>query len=167
MIGDDDVVHTRFNQLELLQGARDEQAWTLLVSYLDSQEYLEAQPDIWRNAARIFFELRRHGGTVRSPIDCCIAQPALEHDALLVHRDQDFETIANVRALRLSAKLDRVSPRQCEVSLLLVLSNCQLKPKSPIKMGGARHGLKQCCRPCTRIGTVLPRPPRGLRVTNG
>ena len=100
MIGDDDVVLTRFNQLELLQAARDEQEWTLLGSYLDSQEYLEAQSDIWRNAARIFVELRRHGRTVRSPIDCCIAQLALEHDALLVHRDRDFETIANVRALR-------------------------------------------------------------------
>ena len=62
---------------------------------------LEAQPDSWRNAARIFFELRRHGRTVRSPIDCCIAQLALEHDALLVHRDRDFEIIADVRALRL------------------------------------------------------------------
>ena len=100
VIGDDDVVLTRFIQLELLQGARDEQEWALLVSYLDNQEYLEAQPDIWRNAARIFFELRRHGRTVRSPIDCCIAQLALEHDALLVHRDRDFETIATVRALR-------------------------------------------------------------------
>ena len=100
LIGDNDVVLTRFNQLELLQGARDEQEWTLLVSYLDGQEYLETQPDTWRNAARIFFELRRHGRTVRSPIDCCIAQLALEHGALLVHRDRDFETIANVRALR-------------------------------------------------------------------
>ena len=100
VIGDDDVVLTRFNQLELLQGARDEQEWTLLVSYLDTQEYVEAQPDTWRNAARIFFELRRHGRTVRSPIDCCIAQLALEHDALLVHRDRDFEAIANARALR-------------------------------------------------------------------
>ena len=100
VIGDDDVVLTRFNQLELLQGARDESEWTLLVSYLDNQEYLEAQADTWRNAARIFFELRRHGRTVRSPIDCCIAQLALEHDALLVHRDRDFETIAKMRALR-------------------------------------------------------------------
>ena len=100
VIGDDDVVLTRFNQLELLQGVREEQAWSLLVSYLDNQEYLEARADTWRNAARIFFELRRRGRTVRSPIDCCIAQLALEHDALLIHRDRDFETIADVRALR-------------------------------------------------------------------
>ena len=100
VISEDDVVLTRFHQLELLQGAREEREWSLLVSYLDNQEYLEARADTWRNAARIFFELRRHGRTVRSPIDCCIAQLALEHDALLVHRDRDFETIAAVRALR-------------------------------------------------------------------
>lgn len=100
VIGDDDLVLTRFNQLELLQGAREEREWSLLVSYLDNQEYLEARAETWQGAARIFFELRRRGRTVRSPIDCCIAQLALEHGALLVHRDRDFETIADVRALR-------------------------------------------------------------------
>ena len=100
VIGEDDVVLTRFNQLELLQGAREEREWALLVSYLDNQEYLEARPETWRDAARIFFELRRRGQTIRSPIDCCIAQLALEHDALLIHRDRDFQTIADIRALR-------------------------------------------------------------------
>ena len=100
VIGEDDIVLTRFNQLELLQGAREEQEWSLLVSYLDNQEYLEARAQTWRNAARIYFELRRRGRTVRSPSDCCIAQLALEHDALLIHRDRDFETIADVRTLR-------------------------------------------------------------------
>ncbi|WP_410503742.1 hypothetical protein [Leptolyngbya sp. 7M] len=37
---------------------------------------------------------------VRSPIDCCIAQAALEHDLLLIHNDRDFETIAQVRSLQ-------------------------------------------------------------------
>ena len=100
VIDEHEVVLTRFNQLELLQGAREEREWNLLVSYLDNQEYLEARTETWRNAARIFFELRRRGRTVRSPIDCCIAQLALEHDALLVHRDRDFEAIADVRGLR-------------------------------------------------------------------
>lgn len=100
VVGDDEVVLTRFNQLELLQGARDEREWSLLVSYLDSQDYLEANTETWREAALIYFDLRRQGRTVRSPIDCCIAQLALEHDALLIHRDRDFETLAEIRALR-------------------------------------------------------------------
>ena len=97
---DEAVVLTRFNQLELLQGARDENEWNALAAYLREQDYLEAEADTWRNAARIYFDLRRQGRTVRSPIDCCIAELARRHDALLVHRDRDFVTIAEVRPLR-------------------------------------------------------------------
>lgn len=100
VLGGDDAVLTRFHQLELLQGARDEREWNLLREHLDVQEYLESGPESWAAAARIFFELRRRGKTVRSPIDCCIAQIALEHDVLLLHRDRDFETISTIRPLR-------------------------------------------------------------------
>ncbi|HYM59648.1 MAG TPA: PIN domain nuclease [Thermoanaerobaculia bacterium] len=96
----DDAVLTRFHQLELLQGARDEREWSLLREYLDAQEYLEWGPASWADAARIYFELRRRGKTVRSPIDCCIAQIAIDHDVLLIHRDRDFEVISEVRPLR-------------------------------------------------------------------
>jgi predicted nucleic acid-binding protein len=96
----DEPALTRFHQLELLQGARDEREWGLLREYLDLQSYLECGPESWPAAARIFFELRRTGKTVRSPIDCCIAQIAMDHDVLLVHRDRDFEMIATVRPLR-------------------------------------------------------------------
>lgn len=96
----DDAVLTRFHQLELLQGARDEREWSLLSEYLDAQTYLESSLDSWSEAARIYFELRRRGRTVRSPIDCCIAQLAIDHDVLLLHRDRDFETIADLRPLR-------------------------------------------------------------------
>jgi predicted nucleic acid-binding protein len=54
----------------------------------------------WQAAARIYYDLRRRGLTVRSPIDCCIAQAALENDLLLIHNDRDFETIAQVRSLQ-------------------------------------------------------------------
>ena len=96
----DEPVLSRFHQLELLQGARDEREWGLLDEYLDVQDYLECGLDSWSEAARIFFDLRRRGKTVRSPIDCCIAQIAIDHDVLLLHRDRDFEVIAEVRPLR-------------------------------------------------------------------
>ena len=51
-------------------------------------------------AARIYYDLRRQGLSVRSPIDCCIAQAALENNLLLIHNDRDFETIAQVRSLQ-------------------------------------------------------------------
>jgi predicted nucleic acid-binding protein len=92
----DDIALTRFQQLELLQGALDEREWNLLSGYLDVQDYLECRAESWARAARIYFDLRRIGKTVRSPIDCCIAQIAIEHEVVLLHRDRDFEVIAGV-----------------------------------------------------------------------
>jgi predicted nucleic acid-binding protein len=57
-------------------------------------------PSGWSEAARIHFELRRSGLTVRSILDCCIAQIALDGPLTLVHNDRDFEAIGKVRALR-------------------------------------------------------------------
>ncbi len=82
-----------------MQGCRDEEEWALLSEYLTTQEYLDPTRETWPAAARIYFDLRRQGLTVRSPIDCCIAQLAIDHNLLLLHRDRDFETMANLRPL--------------------------------------------------------------------
>ena len=99
IIGSENYALSRFHQLELLQGARNEKEWELLDDYLTTQYYLEASDITWQQAARIFFELRRKGVTINSPIDCCIAQIALEWDAVLLHRDKDFEKISRIRPL--------------------------------------------------------------------
>jgi predicted nucleic acid-binding protein len=96
VVGRETYVLSRFNQLELLQGAKNEKEWKLLSAYLDTQIYLETTDDTWPSAARIYFELRRKGLTVHSPIDCCIAQLAIEHGSLLLHRDNDFLKIAKI-----------------------------------------------------------------------
>ena len=88
---------TRFTQLELIQGSNDEGEWKKLHRYLSTQFYLEASHDTWVEAARIYFELRRIGRTVNSPIDCCIAEVAIENEVVLLHRDHDFSTIATIR----------------------------------------------------------------------
>lgn len=93
------VCLSRFNQLELLQGALNEKEWGLLDDYLSTQYFLETTTQTWREAARIYFELRTRGITVRSPIDCCIAQLAIENKTLLLHRDRDFDMICKVRML--------------------------------------------------------------------
>jgi predicted nucleic acid-binding protein len=100
LISDRRVLLARFTQLELLQGSLNEKEWVLLSTYLETQDYVELTSDSWQSAARIYYDLRRQGLTVRSPIDCCIAQSALEHDLLLIHNDRDFETIAQVRSLQ-------------------------------------------------------------------
>jgi len=98
-IGAEHYALCRFNQLELLQGARNEKEWKLLEDYLSSQYYLEAGNHTWREAARIYFELRRKGVTINSPVDCCIAQIAIEHAKILLHCDKDFERISRIRPL--------------------------------------------------------------------
>ena len=97
--GDEIIVFSRFTQLELLQGAKNELEWQQLDTYLSTQYYLETTEDTWRDAARIYFELRKNGITINSPIDCCIAQLAIETQVLLLHSDKDFERIAGIRPL--------------------------------------------------------------------
>jgi predicted nucleic acid-binding protein len=94
-----DYYLTRFTQMELLQGARDEKEWLRLSDYLADQDYLETNDESWTSAARLYFDLRRRGLTVRSVIDCCIAEIALRHAMTLIHNDRDFATIAKLRTL--------------------------------------------------------------------
>jgi predicted nucleic acid-binding protein len=95
-----DLCLSRFNQLELLQGVRNETEWQLLSRHLDTQIYLEMNETSWIQAARLYFDLRRRGLTVRSAVDCCIAQLAIENELPLFHRDRDFEVIAKVSPLQ-------------------------------------------------------------------
>jgi len=98
-IRSDIYVLSRFNQLELLQGAKDSKEWMIINDYLSTQIYLEISENGWREAAKIYFDLRRIGITLNSAVDCCIAQVAIENYATLLHRDHDFELIARVRPL--------------------------------------------------------------------
>lgn len=86
---------------EILQGAKDEGEWGLLAEYLGTQRILHAA-EPWRThveAARIYFDLRRRGVTVRSTVDCWIARLVLEVGGTLLHDDDDFDEIARVREL--------------------------------------------------------------------
>ena len=90
-----------FTKLELLQGCKDEIEWTKISSYLMVQNYLHPDYDsIWENSARLYFELRRKGITIRSNIDCAIAIMAMENNVTLYHYDRDFEEIGKYTALK-------------------------------------------------------------------
>lgn len=98
-INNQDYCLSRFSQTELLQGCLNEQEWSKLNSYLKTQDYLEPSTESWTVAARIYYDLRRQGITVRNTIDCCIAASAIEHNLLLLHIDRDFEAIAKGTSL--------------------------------------------------------------------
>ena len=88
---------------EILQGAKNEKEYTTLNRYLSSQRFFHPQNpvDSYAAAARIFYTCRKKGITIRSTIDCLIAQIALEHELLLLHNDKDFTVMAPLIGLRI------------------------------------------------------------------
>jgi predicted nucleic acid-binding protein len=88
---------------EVLQGAKSEREYKLLRRYLETQRFFHPKDpvDSFAEAARIFFLCRKKGLTIRSTIDCLIAQIAMEHDLLLLHSDQDFHLMTNVIPLKI------------------------------------------------------------------
>lgn len=87
---------------EVLQGARTGREFSLLRAYLGTQRFFHPKDPVasYEEAARMFFDCRQKGITLRSTIDCLIAQIAIEHELVLLHNDRDFESIAKVRKLR-------------------------------------------------------------------
>jgi predicted nucleic acid-binding protein len=87
---------------EVLQGARDEKEWKTLKRYLVGQQVLTTADPLRSHveAARIYYECRRRGLTVRSTIDCAIAQTAIERDIPLLHDDRDYDAIQRIRPLK-------------------------------------------------------------------
>jgi predicted nucleic acid-binding protein len=88
---------------EVLQGAKSGKEYRLLRQYLETQRFYHPKDpiDSFARAARIYFKCRRKGVTIRSTIDCIIAQTAIEHDLFLLHSDTDFDAMANVVPLKI------------------------------------------------------------------
>jgi predicted nucleic acid-binding protein len=93
---------TSFVFQEILQGAKSEQEYAQLKTYLETQRFYHPLDPVesYAKAAMIYFRCRRKGFTVRSSIDCIIAQIAIEHDFFLLHNDSDFDAIASVSPLK-------------------------------------------------------------------
>ena len=87
---------------EVLQGAGSEKEYLTLKKYLETQRFYHLREPIesFAKAAKIYFDCRKKGITIRSTIDCLIAQTALENDLLLFHEDSDFDLMAKVIPLK-------------------------------------------------------------------
>jgi predicted nucleic acid-binding protein len=83
---------------EVVQGISSEREFEQASDYLGSQTFYHLQDPVesYKEAARMYFDCRRAGITIRSAIDCLIARVAIEHDLLLLHDDRDFENMAGV-----------------------------------------------------------------------
>ncbi len=88
---------------ELLQGAKTDKEYRMLKKYLETQRFYHLNDPInsFAAAARIYFDCQKKGITIRSTIDCLIAQTALEYDLLLLHNDNDFNAMTAVIHLKI------------------------------------------------------------------
>jgi predicted nucleic acid-binding protein len=80
---------------EILQGADSPESLRTLVNYFVTQRFYHPLDNIdtYRCAAEIYERCRRKGVTIRSTVDCLIAQIALEHNLFLLHSDRDFQLV--------------------------------------------------------------------------
>ncbi len=83
---------------EILQGADSEASYQRLEAYFSTQVFFHPRDPVASHAeaARLYFRCRRAGLTLRSAVDCLIAQVAVEHDLLILHNDRDFDLLASV-----------------------------------------------------------------------
>ncbi len=84
--------------MEILQGAGSDKTLEILDDYFSGQRFYGFSESIVSHAvaARIYYGCRRRGITIRSSLDCLIAQVAREHELTLVHQDRDFLAMAAV-----------------------------------------------------------------------
>ena len=83
---------------EILQGAATTKDFETLSTFLATQHFFHFDDVLQshKEAAWIYFRCKRKGVTIRSTIDCVIAQVAIEHNLTLVHNDSDFIKINGV-----------------------------------------------------------------------
>ena len=89
--------------LELLEGARDREGWDDVYRLMLTCEIAPVDsPADWVSAAALLRRMRLAGRTVGSALDCLIAVVAMRIDAAVLHKDRDFDAIAEVAPLRIA-----------------------------------------------------------------
>ena len=89
-------------RVEMLVGCRTPQEYAVNDQRFRGLIQLPIGQAIWDAAAGLGFALRHRGVTTALP-DLLIAASALEHDAIVVHADADFDNIAKHSALRVES----------------------------------------------------------------
>jgi predicted nucleic acid-binding protein len=81
---------------EILQGIRDDNTFEDIKNILCDFNMLEFNTiDVANTAIEIYRKMRKSGITIRKSNDCLIAAYAILGDLYLLHKDRDFEEIAN------------------------------------------------------------------------
>jgi len=84
---------------ELLIGARDPAAYALLIELLAGVRDVPISEDVWTEATRLGFEMRKQGVLIPLP-DLLIAVSAIRSGRVLWHVDAGYERIRHLSSLR-------------------------------------------------------------------
>jgi predicted nucleic acid-binding protein len=87
---------------EVLQGFSDERAYRMARDAMSALPIVESplEQDVFVEAAELYRSARRAGVTPRSSIDCLIATCGIRNNLEILHRDRDFDLLAQVSPLR-------------------------------------------------------------------
>ena len=90
-------------RMEVLAGARDEQHLQQLRRLLARASTLPTEPVDYDAAAALYRTCRQRGHTVRKLINCLIAAVAIRGNVPVLHRDADFDILAQHTPLQVDA----------------------------------------------------------------
>lgn len=92
---------------EVLLGYKSHEEFVEVADEIDGLPRLELSRQVWAEATELGFRLARVGAKIPLP-DLLVASSAMHYNATLLHRDSDFETIAQHSNLRTESYLDAV-----------------------------------------------------------
>jgi predicted nucleic acid-binding protein len=96
------VIVTEPVSMELLAGARNREEWGVIRRFLAGCDFAAVATADWEDAGRLYRQMRGAGSTLRNTLDCLIAVVAMRIDAAVLHKDADFDAIAEVAPLRIA-----------------------------------------------------------------
>ena len=98
---EEDISITEIILTEILQGIKEDKDFKTTKDYL--LEFPIHRPkgvETYLKAAEIYRDCRKKGKTVRKTVDCIIAAICIENSLTLLHKDSDFDLIAECSGLR-------------------------------------------------------------------
>ncbi len=102
ILSENDIAINGIIELELLGGAKTEQEYNRLKSRLDALYYIDAAKSLWDRSSRLAFDLKRNGVNIPYT-DIFIAASAIQENAILLHADTHFNTIAKYSSLKVES----------------------------------------------------------------
>lgn len=95
-LGDrESLLYTEMILLEIIQGIRSREGRERIEKEFGTLVLSSQKRSTTMLAAEIYQEIQRKGFRIRSIIDCLIAATAIETGATILHKDRDFDVIAD------------------------------------------------------------------------